>query len=402
MADSAVRSHALVFRVMRLAKPKFYEATTMSVDSSDEFALDISTALQNYTGQESTEIPLTNYLLAPQSIDNIYLGETFTFYMTVSNSSDSDVCTNVTVQASIQTQTQKHILNSKYQDGNAQLEPQNSIGQVISHEIKETGQHILVCEVNYMLNNTESLSLRKFFKFPVEKPIDVRTKFFSTEDNLCEDVYLEAQIQNLCTSAITLERVDLHPSSFYKRKDSGVSCLSKTNKRSIQLNQHDIYQFLFCLSPNLADHSYAQFRGVSTIGNLDIRWRTQMGEPGRLQTSQLTRVAPSYGDLRLLVEKIPGQVQLKELFHVDCRVMNCSERSLDLILTLDNEKKRPFLFASPSGVHLGHVLPNTSAHFHLEVLALEKGVQFLSGIRITDAFLKRTYDFDDLAQVLVA
>ncbi|KAI6217558.1 Transcription factor BTF3 [Aphelenchoides fujianensis] len=260
------------------------------------------------------------------------------------------------------------------------------------------------------------MSLRKFFKFPVEKPIDVRTKFFSTEDNLvsgrtgskseqaavqCEDVYLEAQIQNLCSAAITLERVDLQPSAFYKRNDAGLNTLSKSSKQSIQLNPQDIYQFLFCLSPKLAEHSYAQFRGESAIGNLDIRWRTQMGEPGRLQTSQLTRVAPSYGDLRLLIEKIPGEVRLKELFQVECRVLNCSERSLDLLLTLDNDRKRPFLFASSSGVHLVNVLPNNSAQFHLEVLPLETGVQFLSGIRITNTFLKRTCGIEEVAQILV-
>jgi hypothetical protein len=66
------------------------------------------------------------------------------------------------------------------------------------------------------------MNLRKYFKFPVEKPLDVRTKFFSTEDNLSNDVYLEAQIQNLCNSFIVLEKVELQPSEFYRRNDTGV------------------------------------------------------------------------------------------------------------------------------------------------------------------------------------
>ncbi|KAI6217559.1 hypothetical protein M3Y99_01760400 [Aphelenchoides fujianensis] len=124
MADpTAAKSHALVLRVMRLSKPKFHEAITMAVDPADEFAADIAQGLQNFTGQESAEIPFTNFLMAPQSIDNIYLGETFSFYLTIA-------------------------LNSKFQDQQARLEPQSSIGHVISHKIKETGQHILVCEVN--------------------------------------------------------------------------------------------------------------------------------------------------------------------------------------------------------------------------------------------------------------
>lgn len=98
---------------MRLSKPKFHEAITMAVDPADEFAADIAQGLQNFTGQESAEIPLTNFLMAPQSIEfvpsfvrcnhstscsNIYLGETFSFYLTVLNSTEREVCTSVTVQ----------------------------------------------------------------------------------------------------------------------------------------------------------------------------------------------------------------------------------------------------------------------------------------------------------------
>jgi hypothetical protein len=142
--------------------------------------------------------------------------------MAVLNASESDICTNISIQAYIQTQTQKIALTSKFQNAQAKLEPKRTIGQNISHEIKEIGQHILVCEVNYKLNNTEDMNFRKYFKFPVEKPLDVKTKFFNSEDNLSNDVYLEAQIQNLCNSAIVLEKVELQPSEYYKRKEIGV------------------------------------------------------------------------------------------------------------------------------------------------------------------------------------
>lgn len=70
-------------------------------------------------------------------------------------------------------------------------------------------------------------------------------------------------------------------------------------------------------------------------------------------------------------------------------------------MTLDNENNRPLLFASVSGLRLGQILPNAHAKFQIEVLPLEKGIQPLSGIRITDTFLKRTYEMDNLAQIHV-
>ena len=39
----------------------------------------------------------------------------------------------------------------------------------------------LVCGVSYITNDGEKMFFRKFFKFPVNKPIDVRTKFYNAE-----------------------------------------------------------------------------------------------------------------------------------------------------------------------------------------------------------------------------
>ena len=39
--------------------------------------------------------------------------------------------------------------------------------QVLGHEVKELGTHILVCEVTYTTASGEKLNFRKFFKFQV-------------------------------------------------------------------------------------------------------------------------------------------------------------------------------------------------------------------------------------------
>ena len=50
----------------------------------------------------------------------------------------------------------------------ASLSPGSTIDQVISHEVKELGTHILVCEVTYQNAAGEKLNFRKFFKFQVK------------------------------------------------------------------------------------------------------------------------------------------------------------------------------------------------------------------------------------------
>ena len=44
------------------------------------------------------------------------------------------------------------------------------------------------------------------------KPLDVKTKFYNAE---CDEVFLEAQVQNITMGNINLERVNLEPSSLF-------------------------------------------------------------------------------------------------------------------------------------------------------------------------------------------
>ncbi|TMS33207.1 hypothetical protein L596_000974 [Steinernema carpocapsae] len=405
MTDTAnsSRDQLLSLKVMRLARPKFHEKVCVPIDPLDRVSTLIDTSMSKVTGEENAEFPVGKFLMAPQQFENIYLGETFSFYVSVLNESAQN-CYDVCVKTDLQTTSQRVSLNCKLQDANAELEPEKFIGQVVSHEIKETGQHILVCAVHYKTQDGEKMYFRKFFKFPVTKPIDVRTKFYNAEDNLNNDVYLEAQIQNTCAVPMILEKVILDPSEYYtcseiKPPETANSHGSYCSPK--YLNPKDVRQYLYCLTPKTGEHTLNYYRGVTSIGKLDMFWRTSMGERGRLQTSQLQRMAPGYGDLRLTVEKVPATVKLHQNFQMICKLHNCSERPLDLSLTLDNTLQPSMIFCCTSGLNLGQLLPNNVLDFTLELLPTQAGLQNISGLRVTDTFLRRTYEHDEIAQVFV-
>lgn len=73
----------------------------------------------------------------------------------------------------------------------------------------------LVCEVTYQTPNGAPMSFRKFFKIQVLKPLDVKTKFYNAEN---DDVYLEAQVQNITAGPICLEKVALDASHLFNGK----------------------------------------------------------------------------------------------------------------------------------------------------------------------------------------
>lgn len=82
-------------------------------------------------------------------------------------------------------------------------------------------------------------------------------------------------------------------------------------------------QFLYCLTPHPELAANLKALGNATnIGKLDIVWRSNLGERGRLQTSQLMRMGPQYDDIRLYITELPNFVKLEEEFSMKCRLVN--------------------------------------------------------------------------------
>lgn len=349
---------------------------------------------------------LGEMLTLPQNFGNIFLGETFSSYISVHNDSNQ-VVKDILVKADLQTSSQRLNLSAS-NSAVAELKPECCIDDVIHHEVKEIGTHILVCAVSYTTQYGEKLYFRKFFKFQVLKPLDVKTKFYNAESDLSsvtDEVFLEAQIQNITTSPMFMEKVSLEPSMMYNvtelntvaaTDDGGESTFGKMS----YLQPMDTRQYLYCLKPK---PEYAEkagvIKGVTVIGKLDIVWKTNLGERGRLQTSQLQRMAPGYGDIRLSLEIIPDTVNLEEPFDIICKITNCSERTMDLVLEMCNT--RSIHWCGVSGRQLGKLSPAAFLSLPLTLLSSVQGLQSISGLRLTDTFLKRTYEYDDIAQVCV-
>ncbi|PNF19837.1 Trafficking protein particle complex subunit 13 [Cryptotermes secundus] len=402
MEGRDTNEHLLALKVMRLTRPTLCSPAIVTSDSKDLPGNLLNNDLKN----DITSVPgietlaAGQFLLLPQSFGNIYLGETFSSYICVHNYS-SQVAKHVSVKADLQTSSQRIPLSGHQMESvAAELHPQDILDDIIHHEVREVGTHILVCEVNYMSPTQGQLTFRKFFKFQVLKPLDVKWKFYNAES---DEVYLEAQVQNITTSPICLEKVSLESSHLFN-----VTALNTTMDEESVFGHVNVLQpqasrqFLYCLAPQASLTSDLRLlTGATNIGKLDIVWRSNLGERGRLQTSQLQRMAPDYGDIRLSIQELPNIIHLEEAFTFTCRIINACERSMDLLLSLETPPSSGLVWSGVSGRQMGKLEPGASIHLPLCMVPLATGLQNISGIRLTDVFLKRTYDYDDLAQVFV-
>jgi len=116
-----------------------------------------------------------------------------------------------------------------------------------------------------------------------------------------EKIFLEVHIQNLTQSAIYFERMHLECTDAWTSVD--VNLLPGVDEdeedpvfsgTTALLQPQDLRQYVYILTPKTVDLvPTVQAPGsIIPLGRLDIAWRSQFGEPGRLLTSMLSRRIP--------------------------------------------------------------------------------------------------------------
>lgn len=396
------KDYLLALKVMRLTRPTLVSPDIIISESTDLPGNLFTKMVENdATAVKGSEaLAAGQFMLLPQSFGNIYLGETFSSYICLHNCTIHPV-QGVFVTAELQSDKTKIILPiNENKNTPITLNPNDTLDDVIHHEVREIGVHILVCEVHYKTPAGLNETFRKFFKFHVLKPLDVQTKFYNAET---DEVYLEAQIQNITAGPICLESVELQNTDKY----SVTSLNTLSNGESVfksknMLQPQNSCQFLYCIKPTAPlANDLKQLKLEKNIGKLDILWRSNLGERGRLQTSQLERSPIEYGDIRLTIIEAKNIVKIGASFDFTCRVTNTSERVMDLQLKLN---KTPIIGCSYTGsteFMLGTIESEKSREFKLTVCPVKLGLISITQLQLTDMFLKRTYEFEDIVQVLV-
>ncbi|XP_008485310.1 trafficking protein particle complex subunit 13 isoform X2 [Diaphorina citri] len=392
--------HLLGLKVLKLTQPQLASPVIVTCDAKDlpgklyngHVKSDVTTVEGNET------IGASQFMVIPQSIRNIYLGETFSCYICINNKSQQAV-QNVTLKVDLQTNRLERIpLCVPGKDIQAKsLEPKDTLDFVIQHEVKEIDTHRLICEVSYVatMNGVPTpLTLQEYFVFNVLKPLDLKTRFYTAES---DEVYLEAQVQNITSGPISLENVSLEASPGYKVTvlnctDDGQSVFGKINS----IPQNASRQYLYSLSPNPTAANVT----ATSLGNLNFVWRSEMGEKGRIQTSDLHKPFTEVPDLRLCVQELPNLVYIDEPFQFKIKLTNTSFKPMDLSLYLENLLSMSWI--GVSGRKIGTLESKSEIILALSLVPLMTGLQTISGIRIKDSMTKKNvFENDNLAQIYV-
>ncbi|CAL9163714.1 unnamed protein product, partial [Musa hybrid cultivar] len=421
--------HSLAFRVMRLCRPSFQaedavfrlldpldllapedllDDPTLPLDLlfDDAASPDARVANSDFTFRDRFQIrspvdamSLSGLLVLPQSFGNIYLGETFSSYISVNNSSKFEA-RDVIIKAEIQTERQRILLLDTSKSPVESIRSGGRYDFIVEHDVKELGPHTLVCTALYNDGDSERKYLPQFFKFVVSNPLSVKTKVRTVKDN----TLLEACIENHTKSNLYMDQVEFEPAQQWIATRLEVDeHTSETNSKTRGLFKPPIlvtagggiYNYLYLLKSTV-ESGRVRVDSSSILGKFQITWRTNLGEPGRLQTQQIYGTPIVHKDIDLHILDVPPIIVLERPFLVHLSLKNQTERTLGPfeIFTspgISSEEK----VAMVNGIQK-LVLPPVEAFdsniIELNMIAPRLGVQKISGVTVFDVREKKVYD----------
>ena len=152
---------------MRLCKPGFSFNLPIPCDDLVPMAA-VGASSCSSSGGGTRPAGLGGELMLPLSFGDIYLGETFSCYISLSNTSRSDL-SQAGLKVEVQTQLQRETLDDTAAGGASvnRFAPKQTLDRVVRYELKDIGVHILICSASYVDGAGERKTSRKFFKFQV-------------------------------------------------------------------------------------------------------------------------------------------------------------------------------------------------------------------------------------------
>jgi len=426
----------LSFRVMRLCKPSISVETPLKLDlAHDMFGPDVYETA-SASGKESFRTPhssrihledtveasgVSGLLELPQTFGNIYLGEIFSSFVSVVNHSEEAV-TSVTLKAEVQTERHKSILYDNTSSPLPLLAPGTRHDFIASHDVKELSQHTLVCTATYTCSDGERKHFPQYFKFTPQNPLSVRTKVRAAGD----DTLLETCVENRTKAPLLISLLRFDPAphlSVEELEASGPEVHSEENPppgsdpigdymRRLRTVQPDggTRHFLFLLR---REGGAGRPEASNSLGRLEIRWHGNMGEAGRLQTQQIMGAASSRKELELKVTGLPPEIWIHRTFeaeltvqsHVDGRLgplrLVCGGRPAGGRGGAQAAQPGAVVATGPDSVVLPELAPFGSASVKLRMVAVEAGVQAISGVSVLDEREGKPYSEVTPTQVFV-
>lgn len=220
-----------------------------------------------------------------------------------------------------------------------------------------------------------------------------------------EITYLEACLENNTKSNLYMDQVDFEPtpnwSATLLKADTHHSEKSFSTREIFKppiliKSGGGIHNYLYQLKPLLDGYAPIKIEGSNVLGKLQITWRTNLGEPGRLQTQQIIGNIMTQREIELKATKVPSVIILEKPFTVHLSLTNLTENKLGpfevLLSGIDIQDEKTLTGIGLKKMVLPELEAFKSSNFQMNLIPMEAGMQKISGISVFNVTEKKTYD----------
>ncbi|KAH7664394.1 Trafficking protein particle complex subunit 13 protein [Dioscorea alata] len=220
-----------------------------------------------------------------------------------------------------------------------------------------------------------------------------------------ENTFLEACIENHTKSNLHMDQVEFEPApqwsaTILKADEHSLERNSKTRdifKPPVLIRAGGgIYNYLYQLKHASHESGHTRIDGSNILGKLQITWRTNLGESGRLQTQQILGTPVAHKDIDLRIVEVPAVVILERPFLLHLVLTSQTDKTVGpfevFISERDSGEEK---FVMVNGIQKLVLPPLESfgtTNFDMNMIATRLGVQRISGITIFDTKEKKAYD----------
>ncbi|OAG07598.1 uncharacterized protein CC84DRAFT_1118043 [Paraphaeosphaeria sporulosa] len=318
-ADALKAPHSVSLKVLRLSRPSL--ATQYPLPASQALGIAPTASLAYPSSRTADKFILSPVLNLPEAFGSAYVGENFSCTLCANNEIEpgnaSKAISGVRIQADMQTPSVPggtslelfgHERSEEGEDpkgSDGDISPGASLQKILRFELKEEGNHVLAVTVTY----TETAlagegrpaptggkvrTFRKLYQFVAQQLLSVRTKAGEVAPGRH---LLEAQLENMGEGAVSLEDVSVNPNELYKGTslnwDLDGEGQGKDKVKPV-LMAREVIQVAFLLEEKGEREGVAEGRrdqlgdNRRVLGQLEIKWRTALGDRGTLSTGWLT------------------------------------------------------------------------------------------------------------------
>lgn len=302
--------HSLSLKVLRLTRPSFSQQIPLNQNlTGSSHDLDTASASDTWDASFDQQFILSPVLTLPPAFGAAYVGETFSCALCANNElavgSERNV-SNVKIGAEMQAPLGNFPLDLCPDDENTahfEILPGQSLQRIVQFDLREEGSHTLAVNVSYSettatkgqsASSGRFRSFRKLYQFTARPCLNVRTKISSLEVDDQQEFHslaLEAQLDNVADESVVLKTVGFISKPAFKSTSLNWDAAPRTDAKSNCpiLASRDVMQVAFLIEQQDEGPKRELTRdGRVILGQLNIHWRTSMGDAGYLSTGWLT------------------------------------------------------------------------------------------------------------------